>query len=832
MTARQLTPWFLFLLAIGVSACVGDGMGTESYESYFVQKDDDDDVCDPSDDDYDPNDPRCQSEGPGGSGVEPPANCNPSQPTCNRAQDYPTQTELTQSNSSNVAFNTTTNTLQLLGGSSSIVDTDGDTVPDEADDCPGPGWRIPCDGDASNDGLYQTAYYDSTNGVTLGADINVDGKIRTADAYILMDATGSMGGEQAQLIEDLTEGTFVDPNECAGAADTGLVGALKCVVENVWMGLGQFNEVPVHPYGHPFGYTPYHHHLDVTDNLQHLLDAVSALTTKGNRDTPEATTQALYATVTGQGLGPWVPNRAGCPIGHWGYPCFRPTALPIIMLFTDDEMQNGPRPESPTYASFGTTGLGTRLPPVIQDPGVIYSGNALTAHDFGDLTLKSLTVMGTNANHGDDFDTSSSGPCNYCPSSGCWGDGRDGVVTFTTSVPIPSFSLSSEGTFYANTNMSLYDSALNMVDCDYGPGGGDWWGRFTTSLPAGRWYAVSDPKVSPSQSVNGKRGPYQIRIQTTADDPTWQTRDMPIPWTDVETELLARAVKVVSIVSPGHGNQGDAAADIDALAYATGSVNQFGVPYVENIQGDGTGLTTAVLDAVRSLVGDTRRDVTIIAEDNPLTPLVDESRFVGLVTATQCPTTGINNCLGGEGTDTCIGCLADSDLRFEFRVGNDFVPPNGTAQVFDFDLVSLADGSVELTRIPFRVMVPPTGNEYGTGFYQADYDADVVCEMPPERPDWGILNWIGSTPSDTKIEFEIFTGNTVEELDNQIPASIVIPDDTTDEFIDIGNLLVADGSMNYMPYLRVRAKLFASSDTFDTPTLAGWSTKFHCVPFD
>lgn len=837
MTARDLTPWLLFLMVIGVSACVDTG-GSDGIESYLVEKqDDDDDVCTPGEDDYDPSDPRCLPLGPGGTGLTPPADCTTGDPTCARAYDYPTQFDLTIQNSSNVAFSSSNGGMRLLGGSSSIVDTDGDTVPDEADECPGPGWRIPCDGDASDDGIYQTVYYDVGNEITLGAQINVDGKIRTADAYILMDATGSMVGEQVQLITDLTKGTFIDPVECPDGDDTGLVGALQCVVEDVWMGLGQFNEYPVHPYGHAYGYSPYHHHLDVTDNLSHLLDAVSALTTRFNRDDPEALTQALYSTITGQGLGPWVPNRAGCPAGRWGYACFRPTALPIIIIFTDDEMYNGPRTASPTYGSapLGGVGFSTLLPPARQDPGMIYSNDPGTAHDWGDLSSLSMTALGTNANMADSIKTSVTGsPCQYCPSSGCWGDGRDGFIEFSLSTAVPSVSISGEGTFYPNTNLALVDSGLNMVDCDEGPGGGDWWGRLTVApMAAGTWYVANDSSLSPKNSINDKRGPYQIRIQTTSSDASWATREVPIPWTDVEAALLSRAVKVVQILSPGHGNLAGASADVDALAVATDSVDQFGQPYRQDIAGDGTGLSTAVLDAVRSLVGDTRRDVTIIAEDNPATPGIDESQFVGTITATQCPTVGINNCLGTSSDgSTCLGCLADSALEFEFRVGNDFVLPSGTAQVFEFDLVSVADGSIELNRIPVRVMVPPSGLEFGTGFFQAEYDADVVCEMPPERPDWGILNWWGSTPSDSKIEFEVFTANTVEELDNQIPMSIVIPDDTTSETIDIGPALIGDGKLNYMPFLRVRAKMVASSDALTTPVLAGWSMQFNCIPFD
>ncbi len=71
---------------------------------------------------------------------------------------------------------------------------------------------------------------------------------------------------------------------------------------------------------------------------------------------------------------------------------------------------------------------------------------------------------------------------------------------------------------------------------------------------------------------------------------------------------------------------------------------------------------------------------------------------------------GISNCLGGTGTDTCEDCLANADVRFQFRISNDVVLPTMLPQVF---------------------------------------------------------------------ELEIFTGNSLAEMDAQIPMSIVYPTDTT-----------------------------------------------------
>ncbi|MBW2589044.1 MAG: hypothetical protein JRD92_19255, partial [Deltaproteobacteria bacterium] len=437
-------------------------------------------------------------------------------------------------------------------------------VPDPADECPGPGWRLPCDGDASNDGIYQTLFFKSDQEATVQADLAISGSITSADAYILMDATGSMTGEQVQLLKDLSSGTFVDPTSCADAADTGILGALKCAVPDLWLGVGDFKEVSYLPHNNRYDMAPYHHYLDMTDDVQHMGDAVAQMVADFNLDTPEAATQAIYSVITGNGLGDLVPNRGACPstpAGRWGYPCFRPGVLPIIVLFTDAEMYNGPRLASPTYGNppyDGTLGLGTRLPPVEQSPNVLYSSDPFTAWDLGDLSNKSMTVMGSNTNLGNDAATWDKGVCKRGSAwSGDWGDGRDAFLKFSLSVPTDMF-VSGEGSAYHTTNVALFDGALGYVDCNGGPGGGDYWGRLTRSLLSGDWYAVSDAAVDTSSSVADRRGNFQLRFHNLTADPlvdrpSWQTADLPIPWTTVEAELLARNVNIVSVISPGDG---------------------------------------------------------------------------------------------------------------------------------------------------------------------------------------------------------------------------------------------------------------------------------------
>ena len=799
MNTPPKTPWFLFLVTFALAACESGAPSAGSVQAKVVS---------------------------------PPVPCGGADPLCNVAMDFPTQVDLSIDNSDNIVYSTPDSAITLTPGSNLVVDLDGDGVPYWADDCPGPGWRIPCDGDPDDDGLYDTAYYNSDNPNTVAANVSVSGAINFADAYILMDSSGSMGGEHAKLLANLASN---DVGSCPGSEGKGLIGAMKCSISNLWMGLGEFREIPLSPHANPYSQTPYHHYLDLTDNTQYMLDAVSSLIAISNSDHPEAATQALYSVLTGNGLGPFVPNRAGCPPGHWGYPCFRPGALPIVILFTDAAMWNGPLPSSKTYSPFGGYGDGALLPPVEQHPNVLYANDSFTAHDLGDLSSKSVTIMGSNARFGDNAATWNVDSCLRGNStSGYYSDGFDSFIRFSLSAPT-TMSLSGQNSHFPTTNVALATSGGAFIGCDNGPGGGDWWGRLNdVPLSAGTWYGIADAAVAPSgDDSTARRGPFQLRFETTPSDPSWMTTDLPVPWSATQAALLARGVKILTVISPPPGTSKETVVQNETtqLAIITGSVDQAGDPYVEQIGTDGSGLSTALLDAVDSLVENTRRDITIIAEDNPATPAVDESNFVKLIEASTCPTSGAINCLGGQGTDTCLGCLANAGVGFQFRIGNDFVPPTDLPQVFEFDLVAIGDGGVELERIPVRIMVPGDGSSYGNGFYENTYEADYACDLTHDRPDWGDLTWIGSTPADSTVEFEVFSANTLEELDTQIPVSIIYPTDTTAQTYDIGDTLIANGIPNYMPYLRVKAKLNASSDTYYTPIFEGWSTQFRCIPF-
>ena len=236
-----------------------------------------------------------------------------------------------------------------------------------------------------------------------GTDISV------ADVFFLVDMTGSMRGERTNLIR--------------GLIDT-IIPGIQSAIEDVHFGAGGFDDFPVGSFGWPRGNSfgsgggdmPFYLLREIaapeqdiggwslaatdttcpsnpsTDDIgmitggangtPDILEAVQGLPCHFGNDGPESYVPAMWATATGRGMSwpsmppsptsipdqscPVIPDESGV---RRGYPCFRPGALPIILLFGDAPFHNGPggaNPYSftaPTYDETVTAlnGIGARV---------------------------------------------------------------------------------------------------------------------------------------------------------------------------------------------------------------------------------------------------------------------------------------------------------------------------------------------------------------------------------------------------------------------------------------------------------------------------------------
>jgi len=259
-----------------------------------------------------------------------------------------------------------------LGTNPRSIDTDGDGITDLGEargtmtDPTDPTSTIP-----EGDFFVVLPYLGDRANRTLrfGTDIEV------ADVFFLVDMTGSMQGERTNLINGLV---------------SVIIPGIRSSIENVQFGAGGMDDYPVDPYGGgweadlPFyllrGIGPANEDVGAwsiaagpttcpsspasndigsigggPNGREDILEAVEGLPCHGGDDWEESYVPALWATATGRGLswpGGSLPDRT-CPVipdetgMRRGYPCFRPGALPIILLFGDAPFHNGPASGAP-----------------------------------------------------------------------------------------------------------------------------------------------------------------------------------------------------------------------------------------------------------------------------------------------------------------------------------------------------------------------------------------------------------------------------------------------------------------------------------------------------
>jgi len=773
--------------------------------------------------------------------IDPPAQCSSGRPDCSISQDFPDASDLNAGNSAGLRFSNESNSL-VIDRVSALPDSDGDGVPDDADDCPGtPDWITPCDNDPTNDGLYETVFYDPSGAaeVVRVSPATTIADIPQIDVYFLIDATPTLAEEIAALQAEIQ--TIIDD--------------VRLTFGDARFGLGLYREYPWDPVAMPHSQSPYHHILDLTDNDVLVATAVSTLNTVSNLSPNSAATQALYSIASGLGLADTVPNRGSCPEGpdaDVGYPCFRPDALHVVMNVTDAAVYNGPAGQP--YPPLGGVGAGvTDLPPVEMFPALFGADSAATALDLGDLSTTSLTLMGMSTLLNDVVDTADALGCispAVPPDVGFDIDGNDVVLALRFDSAVLGASAFANNTHWPGANVALFDDALldplAALACDNGTNANavGAWGFIDWPMPpvtSQQYYLVADGIVPAADLTHTPEGAFSISIVHDGDppNPTWQTTDAPVPWDDgsngdVESALLASDIRVASVVTlqdpmvmPSPGN-----ADARLIASATEARTKFGGQWVTELTTAApVELGPAIVDTIALAKTDSVYDIALTDVDNDGTT-IDERDFVALIRHQDCAQGDLLNC-GSGFADECRRCDVGALLEYEVVLANTSVAPTGASQVFDFEIEVRADDAVEVERIPVRVMVPDAAaHDFddlpGSNFYRNVYDSTARCNTPPEHPKWGDLTWTGTTPGASTIEFQIRTAATVAELQTAIPVVVVIPTDTNSNTFNLTDELIADGQPWGLPYIQITAVLSPSTSPPATPTLEGWTFEFVC----
>ncbi len=234
-----------------------------------------------------------------------------------------------------------------------------------------------------------------------------DAQTRRADVFFLVDMTASMRGVRTEIIQGLV---------------SSIIPGLQGAIPDVEFGVGGFDDYPVEPFGRgqdrPFyllreigppmedlgrwslpasaAQCPRDPRVNdigrihgAPNGVPDLLEAVEGLPCHDGGDNEESTGPALFAAASGYGLswpGGEIPARTcRSEVDEFGprrgYPCFRPGAQPVFLLFGDWNWHNGPAGvapyprewDAPTYTQSvaALADLGARVISITNTEGAI-----------------------------------------------------------------------------------------------------------------------------------------------------------------------------------------------------------------------------------------------------------------------------------------------------------------------------------------------------------------------------------------------------------------------------------------------------------------------------
>ena len=493
--------------------------------------------------------------------VTGPTRCNPCDPACAVSRDTPTTADL-PGRSEDVEYEPSAGGIRLAGGGTTmpmLPDSDGDGIPDVADDCVGPGAFPDASGGCYGDTFF---FHELPYGGPAEIDpLDINVQVRTADVYFLMDTTGSMGGEISNLQSGLTSGSYI--SGCGG----GIIGAIRCTIPDAWFGVGFFDDYPISPFGSAgSGDQVYRNRQNITASVSAAQTAVNGLSRHYGADGPESHTQALWAVATGGGLGGYLSPQSGCAAGRWGYPCFRDGTIPIVIMFTDAPFHNGPYGYD--YYGFGSGSGSVTLPSTTGVNGIDGWG---IARNVGDAATTWTGYTGSTCGENNVID----------PSCG-WSSGPDEFFRFTVSARTEIW-MTLEGSSY-DTVITLYNSSMGEIACNDDAVGLQ--SRIIRTLDPGTYYV----QVT---GYSSNCGNYRLSV----GNPWAGVTGWPVTWSQTVNALNRQNISVITVHSGGSYGRADA----DALADATSSYSSSGSRYVFPISSNGSGLSTAVVDAVVDL---------------------------------------------------------------------------------------------------------------------------------------------------------------------------------------------------------------------------------------
>jgi len=163
--------------------------------------------------------------------------------------------------------------------------------------------------------------------------------LQKADVYFLVDTTGSMGGEITQLRNGLT---------------STIIPTVQSRIPDVWFGVGAFEDYPLSIWGNG-GDVPFYQETAMTSSAGAAQSAVNRLSLGIGGDFPESLIPALWSLASGTQIS-YGAAPPSCGAGRLGFACFRPDAVPVIVILTDAISHNyAAAAADPFWSSYSET---------------------------------------------------------------------------------------------------------------------------------------------------------------------------------------------------------------------------------------------------------------------------------------------------------------------------------------------------------------------------------------------------------------------------------------------------------------------------------------------
>jgi hypothetical protein len=378
--------------------------------------------------------------------------------------------------------------------------------------------------------------------------------------------------------------------------------------------------------------------------------------------------------------------------------------------------------------------------------------------------------------------------------------GNSTATNFWTQIDSGSSGASGPRCAFDNVTMTYSQTTPSNYSYSTDIGNAEW----TGTLPLGNYYVVVkgyNQTDSASDTEDDDSGMYQLTVGDRAShessgtfaDQRWGTTT-----TGVLKELKSRNIHVITVDSTT--GSGDDATYSDqqlrAIALATDAVDSSGNALFYKISSNGTGLGTAIVQAVSDLAENLAMDVGVQLVEEPQSPAPKHFRFTVRAidqVGDGCdppPQDRDNDAL--HIADTHVACYPGAEPRFEISFTNP-TPPNQVLpnpldekggynmklRLIGRDGTLNADGTPKtynIDEIPVYIIpedvVPEPGEERfnASGTYEQILSSAKCFDN--ESPLWGMLGWMGTLDSGTSVTWKVCTADTEAELASCTPQTV------------------------------------------------------------